>query len=84
MRIFVTAKDIREGAKSACEACPVARAIKRRVTCRVVVGMGFISFGLKSSVLTPTQVANFIDRFDGGKKVKPFSFLLDVPKQYVR
>ncbi len=90
MRIEVTANDIAKGAQDDCEACPVARAVRRATGLPAEVDSVRITLdrnGPRRQVLpTPKDVETFIYDFDGfdaeeedaESYVKPFAFDLDV------
>ena len=86
IRIKVTAGDIKRGVKGDGECCPVALATKRcaRVL-DVHVSPNHFDIGKWTSPDsfcgdTPTAVRNFVSDFDAGKKVKPFSFTIQMPE----
>lgn len=78
MLIEVTEDDIKRGNQYSCYTCPIALAVCRlfpdanvqvssyRIT--VETGDGFEYFYL------PREAKNFIQNFDGGRSVQPFSF----------
>lgn len=80
MIITVTKREIKQGSSN-WDTCPVALAIKKRIDGEVLVSGHFASL-LKgkrwASFPLPRKVKDFISKFDGGKKVKPFSFNLNV------
>lgn len=85
IKIEVTAEDIQQGKHSSPCACPVACAIRRTTGAYVGVFGDYIDYcdprTNEDYVITPPlKVERFIHRFDGGKKVQPFSFTLVVPK----
>lgn len=82
VRINVTAKDIARGCRRDGTACPVFFACDRRLKGMIVVGDWVCMKGF--SVATPGRVDEFIDAFDSGKPVKPFSFTIDVPAKFVK
>ena len=79
MKIDVTQEDIDRGVKGACTQCPVALALARAfpdvyvdvATTQLLVGDEFIR--------APSVVSIFIEDFDDGEPVQPFSFDLDLP-----
>ena len=78
VKINVTAKDIEKGVYESIYLCPVARAIKRAtkgiqpaVFPKTVVIDG-LTFGL------PEQATEFINEYDRGNEVKPFSFKMEL------
>jgi hypothetical protein len=78
--VHVTNDDIRNGECLSCHACPVALAIRRKLSAwRPQPG---VSVGAQTIVVdgyrfvTPVRVTRFIRRFDGGDTVQPFAFRL--------
>ena len=84
--IKVTKTNIKNGLTGDCHNCPVALAVRREFRLKehqVDVSGGLINFCVKKSVgyeyqdfEHPKEVAEFIDKFDSGEKVKPFSFVM--------
>jgi len=83
LHVGVTEQDINWGSPNNCETCPVARAIERAVgdpSIRVSVGLHTIRlrkwFHTTHSALLPGShpVAVFVQKFDKGEPVEPFSF----------
>lgn len=78
--VEVTAEDIAKGVKEDCGACPVALALRRAGLGRAMVDGTSISwsFGVSGGgdVECPCHVAEFIESFDEGDDVEPFSFQL--------
>ncbi len=63
--------------------CPLALCIKEKTGAEVIIGLNqnnqptcFIN---KREVILPRPVQNFVNDFDGRRKVKPFSFPLKIP-----
>lgn len=87
IRVDVTNEDIKEGYPGAFAACPVALAFRRRMAVPtgqvVAVAEGWIRWGEDLAdcreARYPESVDAFIDRFDDGGPVSPFSFDLEVP-----
>lgn len=82
-KIKVTKADIKKGKKGSVCDCPIALAIKRATGLKgrdVAVGDyqpevdGYIFEGPCESLTT------FIEAFDGGEKVKPFSFNMEMQR----
>lgn len=73
MKVRVLKKDIVRGVPINCSLCPVALALRRKSHRLVKVMWDTITVGTRS-FRTPARVRRFIDRFDVGKPVKPFSF----------
>lgn len=90
--INVTRRDLREGARNSPNACPVQRAVQRHVRSSYLVRIS------RADVIIhqPRRRGNTIiwadyhrqsqrvDRFDDGKRVRPFSFKLNIPKRYLK
>lgn len=81
IRVDVTEADIRTGVKGDMCNCPIAIAIKRAIGCSGVHVDGMWievhePFESWRQYRTPDVVDAFIDRFDAGQPVAPFSFVL--------
>lgn len=79
VKIEVTARDIEMGRPHRPRSCPIAFGILR------VFPVGWVSVGDTITVgngewKTPPSMLRFIKRFDAGKPVKPFTFVLPWPK----
>ena len=76
--IKVTKEDIRKGKPGIASSCPIAKALRRATRAReVVVGLSTCKWkkkGVWFSYSVLGEVQNFIGAFDGGWRVKPFSF----------
>ena len=81
--IDVTSDDIAGGKRLACEKCPVALAVSRRVVGTASVSKFYISID-GFLVKQPPTVKSFIRDFDNQRTVKPFSFDLKLPAEIVR
>ncbi len=83
IKIIVTKTDIQKGKRDTSNLCPVAKAIRR---CAGLYGIDVygdeLGFGiaLRRLVDLPKKVSKFVERFDFGKPVKPFSFTLKLPQ----
>jgi hypothetical protein len=77
--IEVTERDVKVGVQRDPFACPIARALKRafRAT-EVSVGTSIADVDERRGLQLPKRAQNFIERFDEGKTMKPFSFRLRV------
>lgn len=76
LRVRVLKSDIRKGVEGSCSRCPIAIAV-RRLAPRgksVVVTWDEAILGHTTTYDLPRVASRFIDRFDEGKPVKPFSF----------
>lgn len=81
MKVSVTQDDIDHGERHCCERCPVARAIRRVIGDMPVVeverdNVTIGPLGGWTYATLPTRATKFIDRFDVGLKVAPFTFEL--------
>ena len=85
MKINVTDRDIRLGKRNSNGCCPVARAIckAKRISFTEnnlwnVVSVGHTQVDVRNehSVMLPDKVRTWINKFDSGEKVRPFSFIL--------
>ncbi len=84
MLITVTTADIANGAKGFASTCPVALALSRETRRYCLVAQDEItvydeSHKASSRMTTPELVVAFINNFDGGRVVEPFTFELDIP-----
>lgn len=85
MLIRVTKEHIRKGRKHICSACPIALALKGSGFPNAFVGSGYWAVSKKAAQNKedsplPTIAVNFIDKFDSGEEVKPFTFRIRKPK----
>lgn len=82
--IRVTAEDIKSGRRSSPDSCPIASALYRmEFEEGPSVGYDECSFsrgGKRLKVPLPESAQVFIEHFDLGEPVKPFSFYLDLSK----
>lgn len=86
VKISVTAEHINAGEQRDCADCPVALAIKDTLhPLSIEITDDFIHFGLPggrySPVHTPENVSYFVDKFDDGQPVQPFTFTLELPDE---
>lgn len=81
--IEVTQEDINKGQQSSCAKCPIALALARAFPGRETLAGVFYLFiyNLKGETIfqaiTPQEVVHFMNSFDVGKEVVPFSFTVD-------
>jgi len=75
--IHVTKGDIKHGIRQDPFRDPISRAIFRRTGEHVFVGTSFIEIGNNWPPVVGI-VKEFIERFDAGKKVKPFRFEINI------
>ena len=79
-KIEVTQRDIDRGIVEDCRSCPIALATRRtRIMPVHKVSVGAGSLDVEAKWRYPEKVATFIDAFDGGESVKPFSFVVTKP-----
>ncbi len=78
-RITVTKEDIENGSYFIASSCPIALAARRKFgkVNHISVGIDDIRLGGKNHEL-PKDAIGFIDRFDTGRRVKPFSFWITI------
>ena len=80
MRIEISQEDINKGKQSDPEKCPIARAINRKKLRDVSVYSDSITWRDQKNDLceqdNTNKIRKFIDNFDHGIKVSPFSFNL--------
>jgi hypothetical protein len=86
IRVEVTAEDIRKGVVGSCDACPVAKALRRTFRTKSATVYYVRSATPRCSVKKldalplPLDAAKFAANFDDGKPVSPFSFDLRIPE----
>lgn len=79
VKIEITKSDIKKGKKQQIDSCPIALAIKRKLKARNICVSDGVAFNLEGNeywVDLPNKASYFIDNFDDGLKVKPFSFIM--------
>lgn len=78
--ITVTESHIKRGNIAESKSCPIALAFHSKKYTNVDVDGDTVVFtnrsGREIDFALPNKAKKFIDRFDSGKKVKPFSFTL--------
>lgn len=79
MKFNVLKKDIRLGLPGNPRECPVSRAIRRKLKDSKVSVIGHYIRINGEEVNAPKSVQRFVDRFDGSKPVRPFTFNLKTP-----
>jgi hypothetical protein len=88
VRIRVTEKHIDAGKPRKCNTCPIALAITDQTKATDVnVGVDNVLIsagGSYAKVELPEKAENFIADFDEEKAVKPFSFALDLPEEFLK
>lgn len=79
--VEVTAEDIANGVKGKCTSCPVARALSRAAGEPWSVAFDYATRerDCARAWLTP-KCRTFIEDFDCGEPVAPFSFTIEVPE----
>lgn len=87
--IEVKQQHIREGKCLSPSSCPIAKAIREKANMLHGVtqeGADFIkSFADNTDgIPLPEEAVNFIIAFDNSEIVKPFSFYLDIPDEYLK
>lgn len=90
--INVTQHDIDYGNRCASMSCPVARAFGRHIRKEYKYSVGPSSATILTNngvrvlhrCLLPGLVQDFIWKFDDCAHVKPFSFLLEIPVEYLK
>lgn len=83
--INVTQKDIDQGDRDKCQTCPVALALNR-VAKKPWVEYGYIRFSdghSRCAVAVPAGVHDFMEEFDTGEDVKPFTFKINIPEIFL-
>lgn len=79
-KIEVTWNDIRQGVRGKSCGCPIFIAIKRVRDDVAYVGTMHAKFGVKCDAFLPVDAVCFIETFDNGFRVSPFTFELDIPE----
>lgn len=75
LRISVTADDIKRGKRENTKWCPIACAVRKLgKKKRIYVDQDVITLGSVTYKM-PQRAGNFVDLFDSGEKVRPFSFV---------
>jgi len=77
LKIDVRKTNIRKGIRSTPKLCPIALAGRRVSHKEVVVDGTYLSLTCGDEELSytlPKKARRFVDRFDAGKPVKPFTF----------
>jgi hypothetical protein len=80
MIISVTEDDIKMGKVGDCQFCPVALAVKRNTARPITVGSDILDVDQVSHWL-PLEVVDFIEDFDSGLLVDPFTF--ELPDEFL-
>lgn len=79
MKITVTQEDIEKG-KRGCRNCPIALATNRTTLLDAAVYPHcIISVDMGTVWVLPKKAQQFIQRFDDGKPVHPFTFDIELP-----
>ncbi len=85
IKVDVSKHDVRLGRRMSFTGCPVARSLSRSLNQRVwVSGLEILCDRGPAYIPTPERVKRFIERFDAQNPVKPFTFTLNVPDEWVR
>ena len=83
MKINVTEKDIKEGQRDCRSGCPVARAVQRGVMLQTLVDKDVVrllsypqewGYYAVAKIRLTEDVQRFVEQFDAGEPVEPFSF----------
>lgn len=85
IKVSVTAADIRKGNVASVTRCPIALAFRRALKGRFVIcWLRSVSVG-DQEYMVPKKAVEFQNRLllNSKAKVKPFSFVLNVPKSVV-
>lgn len=84
VKIDVTARDIRRGRPWRADACPLFLACDRLLRDVETVYFCVAFQGSEDYVDLPPRAMDWVNDFDLGNPVKPFSFTLNVPAKLVR
>ena len=80
MKIRITKTDIKDGIKQSKDYCPIGLALRRRFD-DVAVDREAVMVeraGVVRVLVLPHEAQNFIERFDDGHIVQPFTLRLDL------
>lgn len=87
MQIQVTQEDIDSGNRGSTFNCPVARTVNRRIKGFCIVSGSFIRLihwcAWATKLQYPIEVYRFIKSFDNYEYVRPFSFDLPIPEEWL-
>lgn len=83
-RIEVTQDDIEKGVAKNCSACPVARAITKKLRQGLVAGVSSVLLIDYYKFRLSIEAFLFVIDFDKGLPVQPFSFDLDLPAEFLK
>lgn len=77
-RLEITAKNIAKAVRNSATGCAIVLALRAKRFTSVVVcnPIEFIHRGKEYRAEISKAASNFMDRFDAGKPVKPFSFMV--------
>lgn len=80
VKVDVTADDISRGERNNTFNCPIAMALKRLGVEHPIVNRGywFDSWAVLYPSRLPVEARRFIEAFDQGRPVEPFSFYTDM------
>lgn len=95
--INVTANDIKHGKRRDCRACPIARAVLRKVDHKKALraakpmfntpasmGARYVHVGDHCCEDTPSLAVGFVSAFDDGYPVEPFKFQVSIPTKFLK
>lgn len=80
IKINVTQKNIDEGGRCMALSCPIALALNNVFVPDKMLSTNQYTFHTGNGIdyKLPPEVTKFINNFDDGKKVEPFSFVVEV------
>jgi len=93
IELKVEQRHIDEGASNNCKECPIAKALSQYIAedSQALVYAEAIHFYHKWKeddyphvIEGNLEVSRFVDAFDNGHKVKPFTTTLNIPHQYLK
>lgn len=79
MKIVVTIEDIKAGRPNDCRWCPVAYAFKKKFRGNTVEVNGSYALIGCHIILLPSEVSQFIYKYDRHEHVYPFTFEIEEP-----
>ena len=89
VRINVTQGDIAAGLPNNSASCPVARAVNRKLKedyrSKISFSCGIYIHGVcEAAIELPKKAYDWWNKFDAGEEVRPFTFTLKLPEEYLK
>ena len=83
MKLLISKEDIKEGVRYSCQADPISNHIRRKTKKQVTVEGTKIVVSSTKAFPLPKLAKKFIEDFDNGVKVVPFSFEIKGLEDYL-